>query len=72
VITGLSIANKLSLMFGYLRTPHLGDFNVPRSNHCAFATETLFVGVSQHFENTLSRDRRHTDFLHKMAIEIPA
>jgi len=34
------------------------------------AAETLFVRISQHFENHLSRDRRHSDLLHKMTIQV--
>lgn len=33
--------------------------------------ETLFVRVSQHFENSLPRDRWHSALLEKMALSIP-
>jgi hypothetical protein len=33
--------------------------------------ETLFLRISQHFENTLARDKWHSDLLHKMTLEVP-
>ena len=35
------------------------------------ALETLFLRVSQFFENRLSRDRWHSDLLEKMTLEVP-
>ena len=35
------------------------------------AIETLFVRISQAFENHLVTDRRHSDLLDKMVLEIP-
>ena len=35
------------------------------------ALETLFLRVSQFFENRLSADRWHSDLLEKMTIEVP-
>jgi len=33
--------------------------------------ETLFVKISQFFENNLQKEKWHTDLLHKMTLEIP-
>jgi len=33
--------------------------------------ETLFVKISQFFENNLQKDRWHTDLLYKMTLEVP-
>ena len=35
------------------------------------AAETLFVRISQAFENSLPPDRWHTELLHKMTIQVP-
>lgn len=35
------------------------------------ALETLFLRVSQFFENRLSADRWHSDLLEKMTLEVP-
>ncbi len=35
------------------------------------AAETLFVRISQAFENSLPPDRWHTELLHKMTIHVP-
>ena len=35
------------------------------------AAETLFVRISQAFENSLPPDRWHTELLHKMTINVP-
>jgi hypothetical protein len=33
--------------------------------------ESVFLKISQHFENHLAHERWHTDLLHKMGLEIP-
>jgi hypothetical protein len=40
-------------------------------DHSYTALETLFLRVSQFFENSLARDRWHTDLLGKMKLRIP-
>ena len=33
--------------------------------------ETLFLRISQYFENSLTPDKWHSDLLHKMTLEVP-
>jgi hypothetical protein len=75
-----SVVDSLATRMDRFRTeslPQLGrtdisaNFAAQLLNNTYTALETLFLRVSQFFENSLAQDRWHADLLDKMKIAIP-
>jgi hypothetical protein len=74
-----TVRNKIDLFYQEFK---MNDFQVLGKNKSSgivlseiivdyyTCIETLFVKISQYFENNLQKEKWHTDLLHKMTLEI--